>query len=53
MQRIGSLILGHATADDVEALFGRGHTGADRPDGFMWYYALPAYNPFEEHGGDH
>jgi hypothetical protein len=25
--------------------------GANRPDGFMWYYALPVYNPFEERGG--
>jgi hypothetical protein len=49
-RRIGSLTRGRATVDDVEALFGRGHTRADRPDGFMWYYALPVYNPFEEHG---
>jgi hypothetical protein len=51
MSRIGSLTLGHATVDDVEALFGRGHTRANRPDGFIWYYALPVYNPFEERGG--
>jgi hypothetical protein len=49
--RIGSLTCGQATVDDVEALFGRGHSRADRPDGFMWYYALPVYNPFEERGG--
>ena len=49
--RIGSLTRGRATVDDVEALFGRGHTRANRPDGFMWYYALPVYNPFEERGG--
>src|SRR6266436_9209762 len=36
MVRIGSLTRGRATVDDVEALFGRGHTRADRPDGFMW-----------------
>jgi len=51
MVRIGSLTHGLATVDNVEALFGRGHTRADRPDGFMWYYALPVYNPFEERGG--
>src|SRR5882724_1789485 len=51
MVRIGSLTRGRATVDDVEALFGRGHTRADRPDGFMWYYALSVYNPFEERGG--
>jgi len=50
-RRIGSLTRGRATVLDVEALFGRSHTRADRPDGFMWYYALPIYNPFEEQGG--
>jgi hypothetical protein len=49
--RIGSLTRGRATVHDVEALFGRGHSRADRPDGFMWYYALPVYNPFEDMGG--
>ena len=50
-RRIGSLARGRATVNDVEALFGRGHIRADRPDGFMWYYELPVYNPFEERGG--
>ena len=51
MCRIGSLTRGRATTQDVEAMFGRSHTRANRPDGFMWYYALPVYNPFEERGG--
>jgi hypothetical protein len=51
MRRIGSLTRGRATTQDVEAMFGRSHTRANRPDGFMWYYALPVYNPFEERGG--
>jgi hypothetical protein len=50
-RRIGPLSVGRATVNDVEALFGRSHTRANRPDGFMWYYALPVYNSFEEHGG--
>jgi hypothetical protein len=50
-RRIGALTRGRATVHDVEALFGGSHTRADRPDGFMWYYVLPVYNPFEEHGG--
>jgi len=50
-RRIGSLTRGRASVHDVEALFGRSHTRADRSDGFMWYYALPIYNPFEEQGG--
>ena len=52
MRRIGSLTHGRAMVHDVEALFGRSHIRADRPDGFMWYYALPIYNPFEEKGGN-
>ncbi len=51
MRRIGSLTRGRATTQDVEAMFGRSHSRANRPDGFMWYYALPVYNPFEERGG--
>jgi len=50
-RRIGSLTRGRATVCDVEALFGRSHTYAARPDGFMWYYAIEIYNPFEEHSG--
>lgn len=52
IRRIGSLARGRATVRDVEALFGRSHIRANRPDGFMWYYALPIHNPFEEKGGD-
>jgi hypothetical protein len=51
MRRIGSLTRGKATVRDVEALFGGSHTQATRPDGFIWYYALPVYNPFEEVSG--
>jgi len=47
-RRIGLLAGGRATAHDVEALFGRRHTRAGRPDGFIWYYALPVYNSFED-----
>lgn len=52
-RRIGSLVPGRATVRDVENLFGHAHSRADRPDGFIWYYALPVYNPFEERGGRH
>jgi hypothetical protein len=52
-RRIGSLTRGRATTQDVEAMFGRGHSRANRADGFMWYYALPVYNPFEDRGGGH
>jgi hypothetical protein len=50
--RIGSLVRGSATARDVEALFGRGHQTVRRADGFIWYYALPVYNPFEDFSSD-
>lgn len=50
-RRIGSLTRGSATVRDVEALFGHGHTRANRPDGFILYYALRVYNPFEDSGG--
>jgi len=50
-RRIGSLTRGRATTQDVGAMFGRSHSRADRPDGFMLYYALPVYNPFEHWGG--
>ena len=49
--RIGSLTRGRATTQDVEAMFGRSHSRANRVDGFMWYSALPVYNPFEERAG--
>jgi hypothetical protein len=52
-RRIGSLTRGRATTQDVEALFGGAHIRANRPDGFMWYYALQVYNPFESWGGGH
>ena len=50
-RRIGSLARGRATVHDVEGFFGRGHSVAKRPDGFIYYYALPIYNPFEDFGG--
>ena len=50
-RRIGSLTRGRATAHDVEVFFGHGHSVAKRPDGFIYYYALTVYNPFENFGG--
>jgi hypothetical protein len=50
-RRLARLTVGRATVDDIKAVFGRAHTRAARPDGFMWYYSLPVYNPSEEWGG--
>lgn len=52
-RRIGSLVRGQTTVHEVEALFGHGHSVANRPDGFIYYYALPIYNPAEDWGGRH
>jgi hypothetical protein len=52
-RRIGSLTLFRANVHDIGAIFGRAHSFAARLDGFMWYYAIQIYNPFEEHGGCH
>jgi hypothetical protein len=43
-RRIGSLTRGRATTQDVEAMFGRSHSRANRADGFMWYYARVTTN---------
>jgi hypothetical protein len=51
MSRLGSFTRSRSTTRDVEALFGKSHSRAERPNGFMWYYALPVYNPFEDWGG--
>ena len=51
MRKIGALVRGRTTAHNVEDLFGHGHSEASRPDGFIYYYALPVYNPFEDRGG--
>jgi len=47
-RRLGSLVRGHDTAREVEAMFGHGHSVAPRRDGYVFYYALPVYNPFED-----
>jgi hypothetical protein len=48
--RLGALARGRTTASQVEAMFGHGHSVAKRPDGFIYYYALMIYNPFEDWG---
>jgi hypothetical protein len=48
--RVASLVRGRTTARDVESMFGHGHSIANRSDGFMYYYALPVYNSFEDWG---
>ena len=50
-RRIGSLIRGRTTVRDVQTLFGHAQAISRRIDGFVYYYTLPVYNPFESFGG--
>jgi hypothetical protein len=51
MRRIGSFIRGRATSHDVENLFGRPRQIEKGRDGFIAYYTIEVYNPFEEMSG--
>jgi hypothetical protein len=51
MRRIGSFIRGRATRHDVEGFFGRPKQIEKRSDGFIAYYTIDVYNPFEENSG--
>jgi len=51
MRRIGSFIRGRTTSRDVESFFGRPRQFEKRTDGFIAYYTIEVYNPFEENSG--
>ena len=51
MRRIGSFIRGRTTSHDIESFFGRPKQIEKRRDGFIAYYAIEVYNPFEESSG--
>jgi hypothetical protein len=51
MRRIGSFIRGRTTSHDVENFFGRPKQIEKRRDGFIAYYTIEVYNPFEETSG--
>jgi hypothetical protein len=50
-RRLGSFIRGHSTLTDVKGFFGRPASTERRPDGFIAYYAIQVYNPFEDRPG--
>ena len=50
-RRIGSFIRGRTTLQDVETFFGLARRTESRPDGFIAYYTIELYNPFEDRGG--
>jgi esterase/lipase superfamily enzyme len=49
-RRIGSLVCGRTTVRDVQTLFGHAQAVSRRPDGFVYYYTLDVFNPFEQFG---
>jgi hypothetical protein len=51
MRRIGSFIRGRTTSHDVESFFGRPKQIEKRREGFIAYYTIEVYNPFEENSG--
>ena len=51
MRRIGSFIRGRTTSRDAESFFGRPKQIEKRRDGFVAYYTIEVYNPFEENSG--
>jgi len=51
MRRVGSFIRGRTTSHDVESFFGRPKQIEKRRDGFIAYYTIEVYNPFEENSG--
>ena len=51
MRRIGSFIRGRTTLRDVEGFLGRPQSIEKRADGFIAYYAIEVYNPFEDPSG--
>jgi hypothetical protein len=51
IRRIGSFIRSRATSHDVESFFGRPKQIEKRRDGFIAYYTIEVYNPFEESSG--
>jgi hypothetical protein len=50
-RRLGSFIRGKSRLQDAKAFFGQPQSIERRPDGFIAYYAIQVYNPFESRGG--
>jgi hypothetical protein len=50
-RRLGSFIRGQSRLQDAKAFFGQPQSIERRPDGFIAYYAIQVYNPFESLGG--
>jgi len=46
--RLGSFIRGQSGLRDAKAFFGEPRSIERRPDGFIAFYAIQVYNPFED-----
>jgi hypothetical protein len=51
IRRSGSFIRGRTTSHDIESFFGSPKQIEKRRDGFIAYYTIEVYNPFEEMSG--
>ena len=51
IHRLGSFIRGQSRLPDAKAFFGQPQSIEHRSDGFIAYYAIQVYNPFEDLGG--
>jgi hypothetical protein len=49
--RLGIFIRGKSTAAEVQSILGRFRSVEQRRDGFIGYYEIDVYNPFEDLGG--
>src|SRR6478735_9369499 len=49
--RLGIFIRGKSTAAEVQSIFGSFRRVEQRRDGFIGYYEIEVYNPFENHSG--
>jgi hypothetical protein len=50
-ERLGAFVRGQSTLRDAKAFFGQPRSIERRPDGFIAYYAIQVYNPFEDRSG--
>ena len=50
-RRLGSLIRGQSSEHDVRAFFGRPQSTERRADGFIAYYTIEVYDPFQDRSG--
>ena len=48
--RLGIFIRGKSTVAEVKSIFGRFRRTEERGNGFVGYYELAVYNPFEDRG---